>query len=87
MASLRLHRILFLVRLCKKGCDGDDDNNDELSSLGRQSTMEVFDMPDDVHAAHNNQNRYFRLHIYAVINAYYAVEIISHQAGATRSHK
>eukprot|EP00957_Ditylum_brightwellii_P097405 7418912-Ditylum_brightwellii.AAC.1 len=45
----------FLVCLHKKGCDDDDDNNDELSSLGHQSTMEVFKMPDDVHAARNNQ--------------------------------
>eukprot|EP00957_Ditylum_brightwellii_P128957 9837928-Ditylum_brightwellii.AAC.1 len=58
MASLRLHHILFLVHLCKKGCGNDDDNNDELSSLGCQSTMEVFEMPGDVHAARNNQNQY-----------------------------
>eukprot|EP00957_Ditylum_brightwellii_P154868 11786711-Ditylum_brightwellii.AAC.1 len=80
MASLHLHRILFLVCLRKKGCDDDDDDNDndELSSLGRQSTMEVFEMPDDVHAARNGQNRYVRLHIYAVIDDYYIVQIISH---------
>eukprot|EP00957_Ditylum_brightwellii_P039131 2958753-Ditylum_brightwellii.AAC.1 len=58
MASLRLHRILFLVRLCKKGCNNDNDSNDGLSSLGHQSIMEVFEMPDDVHASRKDQDQY-----------------------------
>eukprot|EP00957_Ditylum_brightwellii_P122983 9377007-Ditylum_brightwellii.AAC.1 len=48
MASLYLHHILFLVCLCKNGCD----NDNELFSWSHQSTMDIFEgleMPDDVH--------------------------------------